>query len=76
MNDLEELLKFLFVAVVVVVGIVAIAFSISSWECNSYEKMTGKQTELTGGSCYVKENGQWYRYDEYKLRNATKGESK
>ena len=65
---------------IVIGGITAVlvifAIAMMNWECSSYEVMTGKPTKLTGGSCYVKENGNWYRYDEYKYRFATKGETK
>jgi hypothetical protein len=46
------------------------------WECSSYREVTGKQTKLAGGSCYIQENDEWYRWDEYKYRFATKGERK
>lgn len=76
MNDFEDFLgPFLVVfgGLAFIVGIIAL---LMSWECSSYQEMTGKQTKLSGGACYVKHNAEWYRWDEYKYRFATQGDKK
>jgi hypothetical protein len=61
---------------VAVALIFALPLYIVHAECDAYEKLTGRQTLMQWGSCYVKDGGQWYRWDEYKLRNAATGNAK
>lgn len=51
-----------------------IAYTGTSYECQRYSEITGRDTKMGAGACYVKENGEWYRWDEYKMRFATKGD--
>lgn len=44
-----------------------------SYQCSRYEAVTGKPTRYEGLSCYVQDTGNWYAWDEYKHRLATKG---
>lgn len=50
------------------------AHSMASYECQRYSEITGRDTKMGAGACYIKEQGQWYRWDEYKMRFATKGD--
>ena len=76
MNDIEDFLAVFVFIFGTLMAIITIIFFLMSWECNSYQEMTNKPTKLSGGACYVKDNNEWYRWDEYKYRFATQGERK
>lgn len=73
MSDLEDYLGGLVFVFGILAFIVTIIAFLMAWECSSYQEMTNKQTKLSGGSCYVKDGNEWYRWDEYKYRFATNG---
>lgn len=80
MDDFIDFLKVsFFIGFGIAIFIVPLAFlAVSSvtYECNAYGEMNDIQTKVVAGSCYLKEDTRWYRWDEYKLRNATTGTSK
>lgn len=46
-----------------------------SYQCSTYERVTGKPTKTEAMTCYVNEGGQWMAWDEYKLRFATRAQA-
>lgn len=62
------------IMVLFLVGIGSLAYTGTAYECQRHAEITGRDTKMGGGACYVKEQGEWYRWDEYKIRFATKGE--
>lgn len=69
----ESLFIISFVAAVfgLIVGIIYLG---SSYECAAYQRITSKQTQMGGLTCYIQDGGKWYGWPEYKYRLATKGE--
>lgn len=71
LDDIKEFsLHFLFFAVLLVVAVIApTALSVnaySSWRCDQYEEMTGRDTQfLWFDDCYIKASENWLRADEY-----------
>jgi len=57
-------------------GTIFLIVCLMNWECNGYQSMTGKETKLVAGSCYIKDGSQWYRWEEYKYRLVAKGDIK
>lgn len=59
---------------ILIVGLLFIIFGIyplmvysNTYECNQYQEVTGRQTKIVGLNCYIKYNGEWYRYNELKV---------
>ena len=61
--------------VIVCAVLFGLGYGLISWQCSSHAAVTGYQTKMAGGACYVREDDRWMRWDEYKLRFATKGAS-
>jgi hypothetical protein len=64
--------KFFTMLVGIPLAIIAfIAFGLNAWTasiCSRYERITGKQTMYANfDSCYVQHEGQWMRWEEYKM---------
>jgi hypothetical protein len=58
---------------VLIVVLVGIALAATSWQCNGYQDVTGKQTKMVGGNCYIKDGDRWFMWAEYKNRFVTNG---
>ena len=44
----------------------------ASYVCGQYEKITGFESRFSNfDACYVKRDGRWWRWDEYKMAYAT-----
>lgn len=70
MKDMIEV----FIIIATIIGLITVLVLGSySWQCSVYENVTGRQTKFTGMNCYVKDNGQWYVWSEYKNRLVAKG---
>ena len=76
-EDLAELLVWLLIAggllAVLVTPIVWLSLWYEEKQCNTYQEITGRDTRYVTGMCYIKDNGEWFAWTEYKLRNATTG---
>ena len=76
-EDLLFSLQMLLLGVAIFVGLVAPIIWLALWyeerQCNTYQEVTGRDTKYLNGTCYVKDNGEWFSWPEYKLRNATTG---
>lgn len=70
---MKELFFGVGIVAAVFVLLVVLAVSVLNWECNGYQEATGKPTKVVGGNCYVKDQGEWYQWSEYKNRLVTKG---
>lgn len=80
MDFFKDFLWALFIVLLCIALFVGAIFGIGhvlvSYECGEYSKMNNIDTRVVAGNCYLKEDGRWYRWDEYKLRNATTGTAK
>lgn len=47
---------------------------VDAYLCSGYESATGKDTKYSALRCYIKDGGEWYSWEEYMHRLATKGE--
>jgi hypothetical protein len=54
--------------------ILGMSFMLVTYTCNGYETATGKETKMVSLDCYIKDEGKWYVWEEYKYRFVTKGE--
>ena len=51
-------------------GIVFFANEVSKYQCESYSKITAKETKYNNWDiCYIKTQEGWQRWDEYKYRS-------
>jgi hypothetical protein len=60
--------------VVLITGFAIIIFgsypfmqTMNSYECNQYNEVTGRDTKIVGLNCYIKYDGEWYRYGEIRV---------
>ena len=76
-DDLIELLGCVLIGMALLVMALAPIIWLSLWyeekQCNTYQEITGRDTRYVTGMCYIKDNGEWFAWTEYKLRNATTG---
>lgn len=76
MKDFIEFLKFIAVSLfgiaLVAGGLMFAGFAWTKYECRQYSELNKVETKVVAGACYVK-GDRWYRWDEWKLYNATKG---
>jgi hypothetical protein len=76
----DDLIVPIGVLILVIAAVMAPLFGFAYWvgsaECSTYQQMTGKPTKYTMMACYINDSGQWYHWEEYKLRNATAGTAK
>ena len=50
-------------------GLLSLANAMEKRECNFFEEITGKPTKYHSfDTCYIQQEGEWMRYDEYKAR--------
>ena len=77
---MREVFELIVCVTAIITGVMVPAFGVAYWgvtvECADYQRITGRQTQLVTITCYVNDGGQWFRWDEYKLRNVTKGTTK
>jgi len=59
--------------VVVSLPFVVLSYWGTSVDCSTYQEVTGRKTKLVMMTCYIQDNNQWFRWDEYRLRNASTG---
>jgi hypothetical protein len=77
-----ENIKFIAGFIAFVAGIFSLVISLAislayfsvAYSCNGYERATGKETKMYAFECYVKDQEQWFVWEEYKYRLVTKGE--
>lgn len=73
MRDFIEFIKFLGlllfgIGIFLVVGVSAANYYVS-YQCKSYQTVTGKKTKwVYMDNCYIQTNDGWQRWDEYKDR--------
>lgn len=67
-------MEFIKIVVLPIAVLAAMAYGATAWQCAGYEDITGKETQMKAGSCFIKDGGAWYAWTEYKYRLATKGE--
>ena len=63
------MLKDVFVATtfaIVVAGPFALLPYVSYSDCVAYSKVTGRETKMQSGTCYVKHDGIWFTREEFK----------
>ena len=74
MRDLIETISIvagtIFVALAAILGGV---YVLTSWACNTHAQVSGQETQVAALTCYVKQDGKWMTWEEYKLRFATRG---
>lgn len=69
---LEVVLPTAILAAVLLVAAGLLANALVSYECSSYERVTGKETKYAYfDSCYIKTADGWQRWEEYKARAVT-----
>jgi hypothetical protein len=71
--------KELAIGFVVIVGSFALVLGMAIggiwWSCVDYSTTTGRPTKFSSLNCYVQDSrGVWWGWEEWKFRNATKGE--
>lgn len=61
-----------------VIGVLGATFGLiyqlESWQCTGYQTATGKATKYVRAECYVKDDGAWYSWTEYKNRLIARGQ--
>jgi hypothetical protein len=60
----------LFIAGVFLAGY-ALIYAGTVWECNAYQRMTGRKTEVAALTCYVQYGNAMVPYDELRARAIT-----
>jgi hypothetical protein len=66
LDRLPEIL--LFTAIVsIIFGLYPAMKFMNTYECEQYEKITGRETKMVDLNCYTKYNGEWYRFGEVKI---------
>lgn len=70
---MNEFIAMLIFMGIVLLGLFGLQCMATSFDCDQYSKMTGKETKSNYGTCFIKQNNEWLSWEEYKLRNATKG---
>ena len=43
------------------------------YSCATHSEVAGQETKYAALTCYVKQDGKWMTWEEYKLRFATRG---
>lgn len=77
MNDFVEFFLPLILFIAVVFGAATgLVYVSGAYSCGQYQQVTGKDTRYAGMECYIKDNGQWFAWTEYKNRLVTKGDLK
>ena len=75
---MDDFLGFLIMVIlllgVVFGGMIASVYFVGGYQCSAYRKTTGHQTQFVALECYVKDQGQWYVWEEYKNRLVAKGD--
>jgi len=76
MDSLKDSLITVFALCVLLTSLVGVIMltsnAVASYQCDNYQKMTGKLTEYVFfDSCYIKTGDGWQRWDEYKARAFT-----
>lgn len=66
-------LKFLLFMIVLIGGLGYLCVLFTEAQCRAHTETTGQPAKRVLLTCYVKEDGRWMHWDEYKLRYATKG---
>ena len=79
-DDLLDIIRAIVGMFVIFVLCCLLIFVLGYWgasvECSTYQEVTGRKTKFVMMTCYVNDGDQWFRWDEYKLRNITKGTTK
>ena len=75
-----NVLDFIFRAAIIfgtpMLALFALIWGLSAMECASYERITGRETKMSATcTCYIKQGGEWFTYEERKMYNATGGVS-
>lgn len=75
---MEAIKVILIVAVglgMLVAGSMGLAKLATAYDCDKYKEATKRPTKMVGMSCFIQDkNGEWYAWQEFKFRGATKGE--
>jgi hypothetical protein len=69
----EVVLAVMTVLVIAILLILGLGYVYTNWQCAAYERATGKSTKVEAATCYVRQDGVWMHWSEYKFRFATQG---
>lgn len=68
----DDIMFFVWPTVIFAICFFAIAIlsnAYTEYQCNNYQQVAGKETKYAAfDACYVKTDGGWQRWDEYKAR--------
>lgn len=61
---MRDLLAMIIVAAILIVPVVCLIWIIVGWQCSNYETATGRNTKMTGLTCYVQVKDQWFSFEQ------------
>jgi hypothetical protein len=74
---LDDFLEFWVPLFLIIAGVIlaisAVGYYGGKMQCETYQEVTGRPTKYVAADCYVKDQGQWYQWDEYKNRLVAQG---
>lgn len=61
---MRDLLAAVITILIISVPVVCLLWIIVGWQCSNYETATGRNTKMTGMTCYVQVKDQWYSLEQ------------
>jgi len=66
------MIKYIIFVIIFLISIAAIVSIpiclISKYQCEAYQRNTGRETKFKDGECYVNHDDTWYTYDEFRYK--------